>query len=159
MEKTTAIVLLVIFALILVLLIRFLFPSIKSYVNHMPKGVFVLLLLLVIAVIIFLVVYLTSDDPSGLPFFGYKKNEQVLTAEQEQEKKLIEEGITVSGNSLFINDERVEIETVSGYIDTCIKEGKEVVIVDDYASSKLYHQVEDLCIQKNVTPKYMKKEK
>lgn len=158
MDKTTAIVLLVVLALVLILLIRFLFPSIKSYVIHMPKGIFILLALIIIVVIIFLIVYLTTDDPSGMPFMGHKEDTPVVSEEQKEMDKMMAEGIVISGNTAYLGDDRADMSEIVTYIDQRIKEKKEVIIVDDYASSKVYHEIEDICKEKNVTPKYVKKE-
>lgn len=158
MEKTTAIIILVVLALILVLLVRLLFPSIKSYMVHMPKGVLWLLTLIIMACIVYLIVYLTADDPSGLPFLGHKEEVTAVSEEEKEAEKMLSEGIIISGNVIYIDDERADMQKVLEYIDLRIREKKDIILVDDYASSRLYHEVEDVCKERNVTPKYVKKE-
>ena len=150
MSKPTAIILLVLLALLLFGIFKILLPSIKIYISRMPKGIFVLLFLVIVCVIIYLVYYLIGDPTGGNP--GNDKQTAASSGETaiDEERPIKEDCIILSGSDVFIENKKADSETIEKYIDYRVENNRQITIVDDYSTAALIHEIKALCDEKGI---------
>ena len=150
MSKPTAIVLLVILAVLLFLIIKILLPSIRIYISRMPKGIFVVLFLVIAGVITYLVHYLVTGATGGNPG-NDNTNEQAGIEKQEDMPKTVKENcIVLSGSEVYIENEKADSKTIDNYIDYRVENNIELTIVDDYSTAALFREIKAICDKKGV---------
>lgn len=149
MSKPTAIILLVVLAILLFGLGKILLPSIRKYINRMPKGIFVLLFLVIVCAVVYLVHYLFNGDTGGIS--GNEKAESVSSQEEDENTKVIKENcIVLSGSEVYVENEKADTATIEKYIDYRVENNIPVTIVDDYATLALMSEIKALCDKKGV---------
>lgn len=151
MSKPTAIILLVLLALLLFGIFRILLPSIKLYISRMPKGIFVLLFLVIICVIVYLVYYLIGDATGGNP--GNDKQTEASSGnilEEDEERPIKENCIVLTGSDVFIENAKADSETLEKYIDYRVENNIPITIVDDYSTAALIREIKAICDEKGV---------
>lgn len=152
MNKPLAIILLVILALILVLLLRVFIPAVTNYLEHLPKGVFVILFIVILAVMGYLIYFLVTPKITG------GETENVLeepsigpegsNTDVFQEK--IENCIILRNDQIWIDNVQVDMNYVEKYIDEHVESNTPLIILDDYSLASLHHQITELCDKKGV---------
>ena len=151
MSKPTAIVLLVILALLLFLIIKILLPSIRIYISRMPKGIFVLLFLVIAVVIVYLVNYLIHDETGGLPGNESSNETAAISKEEDETEREIKENcIVVSGSEVFIENEKADSEMLDSYINYRLENNIMITLVDDYATAALFNEIKAICEEKGI---------
>ena len=149
MSKPTAIILLVLLALLLFGIFKILLPSIKIYIARMPKGIFVLLFLVIVGVIIYLVHYLITGATGGNP--GNEQTSEIAGIEQEDAPKTLKENcIVLSGSEVYVENERADSATLEKYIDYRVENNIPITIVDDYSTAALFREIKAICDKKGV---------
>ena len=149
MSKPTAIILLVVLAILLFGLGKILLPSIRKYINRMPKGIFVLLFLVIVCAVVYLVHYLFNGETGGIS--GNEKAESVSSQEEDENTKVIKENcIVLSGSEVYVENEKADTATIEKYIDYRVENNIPVTIVDDYATLALMSEIKALCDKKGV---------
>lgn len=148
MSKPTAIILLVVLAILLFGLGKILLPSIRKYINRMPKGIFILLFLVIVCAVIYLVHYLFNGETGGIPG---NENAQSADSQEDENTKVIKENcIILSGSEVFVENEKADTVTIEKYIDYRVENNIPVTIVDDYATLALMSEIKALCDKKGV---------
>ena len=151
MSKPTAIVLLVILAVLLFLIIKILLPSIRIYISRMPKGIFVLLFLVIAVVIVYLVNYLIHDETGGIPGNENSSEAASLSKEEEEKERVIKENcIVVSGSEVFIENEKADSDMLDSYLNYRLENNIMITLVDDYATSALFNEIKAICEEKGI---------
>jgi len=149
MSKPTAIILLVVLAILLFGLGKILLPSIRKYINRMPKGIFVLLFLVIVCAVVYLVHYLFNGETGGIS--GNEKADTVSSQEEDENTKVIKENcIVLSGSEVFVENEKADTAAIEKYIDYRVENNIPVTIVDDYATLALMSEIKALCDKKGV---------
>ncbi|MCR5205327.1 MAG: hypothetical protein K6E47_09740 [Lachnospiraceae bacterium] len=149
MSKPTAIILLVLLALLLFGIFKILLPSIKIYIARMPKGIFVLLFLVIVGVIIYLVHYLITGATGGNP--GNEQTSEIAGIEQEDAPKTLKENcIVLSGSEVYVENEKADSATLEKYIDYRVENNIPITIVDDYSTAALFREIKAICDKKGV---------
>lgn len=149
MSKPTAIILLVLLALLLFGIFKILLPSIKIYIARMPKGIFVLLFLVIVGVIIYLVHYLITGATGGNP--GNEQTSEIAGIEQEDAPKTLKENcIVLSGSDVYVENEKADSATLEKYIDYRVENNIPITIVDDYSTAALFREIKAICDKKGV---------
>ena len=138
---------LVVLALLLFGLGKILLPSIRKYINRMPKGIFVLLFLAIICAVIYLVHYLFNDEPGGLS--GNEKQDAASAQAEEDTPQVIKENcVVLSGSEVYIENEKADMAKLEKYIDYRVENNIPVTIVDDYATLALMSEIKAVCEKK-----------
>ncbi|MBQ5932410.1 MAG: hypothetical protein IJL55_01715 [Lachnospiraceae bacterium] len=148
MSKPAAIVLLVILVLLLFGVGKILLPSIRKYINRMPKGIFVLLFLAIACTVGYLIYYLVTGTTGGTP--GNESSNTASIDEENEAKPIKENCIVLSGPSQYIENKTVDDSALESYIDYRVKNNIPVTIVDDYATLELMKKVKGICDKKGV---------
>ena len=149
MSKPTAIILLVVLAILLFGLGKILLPSIRKYINRMPKGIFVLLFLVIVCAVVYLVHYLFNGETGGIS--GNEKAESASSQEEDENTKVIKENcIVLSGSEVYVENEKADTAAIEKYIDYRVENNIPVTIVDDYATLALMSEIKALCDKKGV---------
>ena len=146
MSKPTAIILLVLLALLLFGIFKILLPSIKVYVSRMPKGIFVLLFLVIAGVIVYLVHYLITGTTGGNP--GNENSSEIAGIEKRDEDIPFtnkENCIVISGSFVYVENEKADSATLEKYIDYRVENNIQITIVDDYSTAALFREVKAIC--------------
>jgi len=148
MSKPTAIILLVVLAILLFGLGKILLPSIRKYINRMPKGIFILLFLVIVCAVVYLVHYLFNDETGGIPG---NETENASSQEEDEDIKTVKENcIVLSGSEVFVENEKADTPTLEKYIDYRVENNIPITIVDDYATKALVSEIKALCDKKGV---------
>ena len=149
MSKPTAIVLLILLALLLFGIFKILLPSIKIYISRMPKGIFVLLFLVIAGVVVYLVHYLITGATGGNP--GNDKTSEIAGIEQDEGPKTVKENcIVLSGSDVYVENEKADSQTINKYIDYRVENNIQITIVDDYSTAALFREIKAICDSKGV---------
>ncbi len=150
MSKPTAIILLILLALLLFGIFKIILPSIKIYISRMPKGIFVVLFLVVAGTMVYLVHYLVTDAPGGIS--GNEKTNDFTSAEKQDELPEVnkENCIVLLGSEVYIENEKADSATIEKYIDYRVENNIQLVIIDDYSTAALLHEIKALCDKKGV---------
>ena len=148
MNKVTAIILLVLLALILILVIRALIPAFTDFLRKLPKGIFILLILVIIGMMAYLIRYLVVGEKHG----GQQENamEEQTDDPSEEGPGIYEHCIIIRGDKIWINNGEADLEQVEKYIDEHVLSKTELVIADDYSTASLHHEITALCDKKGV---------
>lgn len=148
MSKPTAIILLVVLAILLFGLGKILLPSIRKYIYRMPKGIFVLLFLVIICAVVYLVHYLINGETGGIP--GNETENSSSETEEEDTKTVKENCIVLSGSEVYVENEKADTAALEKYIDYRVENNIPITIVDDYATKALVDEIKALCDKKGV---------
>ncbi|MCQ2497133.1 MAG: hypothetical protein MJ131_11150 [Lachnospiraceae bacterium] len=148
MNRTTAIVCLVILLAFLAGTIKVLLPTFKKFVHRMPKSIFIVLFVMIAAAMIWLIVFIVDDVTGGGQTGGNEQDNN--TVEQEAEKPPIENCIIVRGTDIIIENMQADIVSAGKYIDYRVENNIELTVVDDYSVSSVYRGIIDLCKKKGV---------
>ncbi|MBR4343114.1 MAG: hypothetical protein IKP88_10520 [Lachnospiraceae bacterium] len=149
MNKTTAIILLVLLAVLLIGVFKILLPSIKLYIARMPKGIFVLLFLVIIGAIVYLVYFLINDRTGGIS--GNESTEHVRTAAEQEELEIKKENcVVLRGDEVWVENEQADSKTLDKYLDYRVENNITVTIVDDYSTVALFREIKAICEKKGV---------
>ena len=149
MSKPVAIILLVLLAVLLIVVIRILYPSIKHYINRMPKGIFVLLFLAIIGAGAYLIHYLIYGATGGLAGNDGSQKEQEEVKEEETE--IVRENcIVLRGSEIYVGNEKSDEEAMKKYIDVRVENNIPITLVDDYSTVALFRKVKTICDEKGV---------
>ncbi|MBR5179576.1 MAG: hypothetical protein IKW90_12370 [Lachnospiraceae bacterium] len=151
MSKPTAIILLVLLALLLFGIFKILLPSIKIYISRMPKGIFVLLFIVIVGAIVYLTHYLITGATGGNP--GNEKNSELAGIEKQEDdgpKTVKENCIVLSGSEVYVENEKADSATIEKYIDYRVENNIQLTIVDDYSTAALFREIKAICDKKGV---------
>ncbi len=155
MNKTVAIVILVILAIVLFFLIKSFLPVFTRAINQMPKGIFVLLILVIIVVMIYLVSFIVSDRTGGNPGSNGESKDDIIEASMDDNQDEVitestENCIILRNDEIWIDNQSVDWDTMEKYIDFHVENNIEISIIDDYSTAVLHHQITNLCDEKGV---------
>lgn len=148
MDRTTAIICLVILLAFLIGTIRVLLPTFKKFVHRMPKSIFIVLFVMIAAAMIWLIVFIV-DDVTGGGQTGGNEQDNKNTVTQE-EKPPVENCIIVRGSEIIIENMTADMVSAGRYIDYRVENNIELIVVDDYSVSSVYRGVIDMCKKKGV---------
>lgn len=152
MSKIIAIVLLVVLIVVLFFIIKIFAQTFKDLIAHLPKGILILLLFAIIGAIVYLLWFVFTDEARGgnPGAEGGSETQEELAASEDLVMESVEKCIILRDDQIWIDNQQVEIEYVSDYIDDCVESVVPIVIVDDYSLSSLHHTIVDLCNKKGV---------
>ncbi len=161
MNKTLAIILLVVLALILIMFIKALLPALTGFLKNLPKGIFILLFLVIVGLMAYLVIFIMNADVYGGSQMSGQEEVELPEDKEQQEEDETGEGASVPDHCILIREDRIligdaeaDMEAVGKYIDEHVVSNTPIVIVDDYSSAAVYHRITKLCDEKGV--KYSK---
>lgn len=155
MNKITAIVILVILAIVLFFLLKSFMPVFSRAIKNMPKGIFILLILVIIVVMIYLTSYIVNDRTGGNPGNNGESNDEIIEASMDDSQadvitESIENCIILRNDEIWIDNQKVEWDAMEKYIDVHVENNIEISIIDDYSTAVLHHKITDLCDEKGV---------
>lgn len=141
------IILLVIFVYLLIAIIS----SFKEIMKRLPKGIFICLFLVVVGMMAFIIRgWIKGITPGGIEELN---TESAANNENEDETTIVEtydNCIHVKEDQILVNNELVSDEKLDEYITDKAREGKEIVIVDNYSSYEVFEKVINKCEEKRV---------
>lgn len=155
MNKITAIVILVVLAIVLLFLIKSFMPVFTKAISQMPKGIFILLMLVILGVMIYLISFIANDRTGGNPGNDGESNDDIIEASMDNDQdeiitESIENCIILRNDEIWINNQNVDWDTMEKYVDVHVENNIEISIIDDYSTAVLHHKITDLCGEKGV---------
>ena len=148
------IILLAVSLMLLVILLKTLWPTVLNFINHLPKIIIIISIVILFAVIFYLVSLISPKIPGGMIVTQPEVNEsQEEETTQAVVKEKIDNCIILREDQIWIDNDQVDIDQVENYIDWHVENNIEIIIVDDYSLSSLHHKITDLCDEKGVNYK------
>lgn len=160
MNNIIAIVAIVVFIVLIVALLKSKFSAVTGRIRKLPLGTSIVVLIVLCVMVVLLFKYLLSNTF----VHGNPGNSDATVAEEgnthENEDALVdsENTIILSGDQIWIEDKKVDLDEAEMYIDGFSGTENKLIVIDDYSTSYLYHLIADICDRKNVKPTFIEKD-